>query len=147
MALDTFWASIPVERAYVGFNFSKHVFKPYFYKIRQYDGDGHILKNWAFQGSNDNGATWEEVDTQSNDSFCVVGFLSTFQIQLNKVKEYSSFRFIQKGESCSSEIYMRLAGIELFGELRGETVKMLCTCRKCNKSNIQLMFFVFIISK
>ena len=131
----SFWASKPDPKTFVGFNFEKHSFKAYYYKIRQYDGAGFMLKSWSFQGSNDKGETWEEIDAQNNESYCVVGLQPTIQITLTKVKEYASFRIFQTGLNCRNSNYMRLAGIELFGELRGETANLKCTHQTCNNRN------------
>ena len=143
----SFWASISDAGAYVGLNFERHSFKPYYYKIRQYNGDGYMLKNWSFQGSNDKGETWEEIDAQNSESYCVVGLHPTIQISLTKVKEYSSFRMIQTDMSCKNSHYMRLAGIELFGELRGETVRLKCTRQRCSNRNTNLLIYMLIISR
>ena len=143
---EDFWACVmSSNEKFVGFNFSKHSFKPYFYKIRQYKGDGHMLKNWVFQGSNDRGATWEDIDAQANESFCSVGIQPTLQISLKNVKEFTSFQIVQTGKPCSNnDAYMRIAGIEMFGELKGEIAHVPCTHKSFRRNEISFLIFLMI---
>ena len=145
---NSFWASADeAQTRYVGFKLIKHTFRVFYYKISQYDGMGYMLKNWAFQGSNDEDETWEDIDTQNNESFCSVGIKPTITIPIDKAKEYKRFRIIQQGYSCGNSNLMRLAGIELFGELKGELAYYPCTNKVQRYHKIPsfiLMFFLLL---
>ena len=117
-----FYASLHIAlNLHVGFIFHHHRFVPYAYTLVQYNGDGHILKEWSLKGSlYSSGEEWEEIKFNKSHEvqLCKVGPLPTYFIQQNYWKPYIRFKIENTGESCSGWDFLRVGGIEMFGELR-----------------------------
>ena len=129
---------------YVGLTFIQHSFNVENYTIRQYDGPGHMTKNWKPQALK--GKAWVDIDAQSSESFCVAGILPVIKVKKTR-QFYKTFRMISTGDSCSNYAWFRNAGIELFGTLR-EGDSSFCnmfTSAKTSKTCLFLHFVVFIL--
>ena len=83
------------------------------YSIRQY-GEDHRVRQWIFEGSNDN-TSWHFLDSQGpHDALCYPNMIFTFPTYQSI---YSFFRIKQLGNNCGNDFRMRLRGLELFGNL------------------------------
>ncbi|GMS95260.1 hypothetical protein PENTCL1PPCAC_17435, partial [Pristionchus entomophagus] len=106
--------------------------KPSNYTLRHSRGYSRsALRNWLFQGSNDN-RVWEVLSFHKNDtSLTEPGSTATFPIDPSK-GAFRYFRIAQNGENSSgSTFYLSLSGFEMYGtileavdkEIRSETEK------------------------
>ena len=138
---NKFWASYyDTENQYVVLKLTSHSLVLKNYTIVQYNGVGGFLKQWSLLGSNDN-ITWNEIDNQQSDLFCKVGPTKTISINENNWKSYSMFKIIQTGISCMDNYFMRISGIELFGDLRGSIVgNNVNSCKKHLFFNNEILF-------
>lgn len=111
-----FWGSSDsTDPIWIGISFLHYNIKVSHYTIRQYVGDGNMLKTWIFQGSNDD-ITWDDLDSQNSKDFCQLGeTLDTFSVPESKQNYYKKYRFYKNGSSCLYPTFWRLSGIELFG--------------------------------
>ena len=101
------------ENNYISVQFLNHRLFSRHYTIKQY-GFRAMLKEWAFEGSND-GINWSVIDLQHpNDNFCIENQSFTFPTQPGA---FSHFRVRQTGNNCNNNLAMRLSGLELFGYL------------------------------
>ena len=109
------------------------------YTIRQYNNYDK-LKNWLFEGSND-GSEWIVLDSQPpSSSFCFNNNYYSFP-SLSGI--YSYFRIRQNGSNCYDNLYMRLSGMELFGELCSSSDISLCRSYLINSlSNDSCLFHI-----
>ena len=107
---------------HVGFIFHQHQFVPYAYTLVRYDGDGFILKEWSLKGSLSRlGEDWEEIEFNESREvaqMCEVGPLPTYYIRQKYWKPYVRFKIENTGKTCSGTEFLRVGGIEMFGELR-----------------------------
>ena len=128
MDINKFYAA-DVDDQYdkhVGFSFSNHQFYPLAYTIAQYNGQNATLKSWKLQASPTPDSSvddWEDIDIKESDDYCMVGILPTFNISRQFWKPYSKFRIIQNDLSCKDNTWFRLGGLELFGQISGESIK------------------------
>ena len=138
----TFWASyLSIQDNFISVHFLQHKLKIKNYRIKQYNGEGFIIKTWSFEGSND-GIDWTILDHRSSSDFCNANMIITFPTIHDT---FTHFRIRQTGESCRidspTEIYlMRLAGLELFGDLIALTYY---THRRC-QSDFSSMILTFV---
>ena len=141
-----FWASYHnLENQYVILKLTSHSLVLKNYTIIQYIGTGDILKQWSLLGSNDN-ITWDEIDNQQSDLFCKVGPTKTISINENSWKSYSMFKIIQTGYNCMNRYFMRMSGIELFGDLRSSIVENnINSCKKHLFFNNEIFFTLIIL--
>ncbi|GMR47420.1 hypothetical protein PMAYCL1PPCAC_17615 [Pristionchus mayeri] len=106
--------------------------KPSNYTLRHSRGYSRsALRNWLFQGSNDN-RVWEILSFHKNDtSLTEPGSTATFPIEGSK-GPFRYFRIAQNGENSSgSTFYLSLSGFEMYGtvieavekEIRSESEK------------------------
>ena len=120
---ENFYASEQEElNLHVGFIFHYHQFVPYAYTLVRYDGDGYILKEWSFKGSlYSSGEEWEEIEFNKSrevEEMCEIGPLPTFYIRQKYWKPYVRFKIENTGPTCLEREFLRVGGIEMFGELR-----------------------------
>jgi hypothetical protein len=95
------------------------------YAIRHDDETGYYLRNWKLQGSNNvnvnsvagiNAATWIDLDTRINDvTINSVGGWGSFNVNTSNV--YRWLRLLQNGVNSSSDNYLVMSEIELYGTL------------------------------
>lgn len=86
------------------------------YSIRNITSTSNNLRNWQFQGSKD-GLSWVTLDTQiSNTSITVASAWYNFPVTNNGFYRY--FRILSTGLDSSSNNYISIGELELYGKLR-----------------------------
>ena len=135
---------------HVGLTFLHHSFIPISFTLCQYDGEGLIPKTFNLEASlTTDGNDWEVISSKDSDDFCVVGILPTFHIDRIHWKPFKRFRIIRSGTDCRGYTYLRVGGIELFGQLIG-TCNLLNPCTLCIKGQhifYHILFFTLIQAK
>ena len=136
------------ERQYVGLEFHSYKFIPFAYTLSQYQGEGHILETYDLEASTTDNSTdnWEVIDSQSNNDFCSVGLLPTFYIKQEFWKPFVRFRIVRTGIDCTDQTYLRVGGIELFGQLEGYLINRISKC-KCHINIITTVFLYILFEK
>jgi E3 ubiquitin-protein ligase HECTD1 len=89
------------------------------YSIRtRRDYNGHHLRDWILEGSND-GLSWVELDRRRNDtSLNSQGGIATFSISNGSEEEFQQIRLCQTGKNSSGYDHLVLNAIEFFGVVK-----------------------------
>ena len=101
------------------FEFKKHEIIPTNYTIRTYYGGPNAthLKNWKFEGSNDN-KTWTTLDEETNCPYLNgSNFVHTFPIKNEKNESFKYLRIYQTGQTWQNDHNLLINCIELYGRL------------------------------
>ena len=151
---NTFYASADSTayfEQHVGLTFLHHSLIPISFTLCQYDGIGFILKTFNLEASLtiDGDDDWEVISSNGSEDFCVTGLLPTFHIDRIHWKPFKRFRIVRKGQDCLGNTYLRVGGIELFGQLIG-TCNLFNPCTLCIKVRhilYHILFFTLIQAK
>lgn len=85
------------------------------YTIRaRTDNPTQIPRNWKFQGALTNG-NWEDLDVRSSQTDFTQGVWKKLDVTTSQA--YNKFRFLQAGNNSSSDTYLTLGEIELYGSI------------------------------
>jgi hypothetical protein len=104
---------------WIGFDFKGMKVRPSHYTIRSYSSgpNGHHLKEWVIEGSDD-GKSWAVIDRRVNNA----DLNNALAVKTFQVREVGTFRMIrlrQTGPSHSSCNYLIFSGFEVFWSLFG----------------------------
>jgi hypothetical protein len=87
-----------------------------YYSIRaRGDSDGHHLRHWQLQGSNDDSG-WTTLDTQTNRTDLIFNNWLAFDLRENSTA-YRYFRLLQNGMDSHGLTYLVLGELEFYGNL------------------------------
>lgn len=84
-----------------------------YYSIKGWMYSGDLLRNWNFQGSNDE-TNWENLDIQTNNQ---VGQNAWYSKNVNTTTFYRYFRILSTGPNSNGSFNLTLSEWELYGEL------------------------------
>jgi len=97
------------------FNISPHSLIPTHYTLRHDASDGGFIRNWVFQGSNDN-VNWITISTHVNDtSITSPKSSATWKIEPAATQTFTQFRIFQMGKNSTGFTSLILAGFEIYG--------------------------------
>ena len=111
------WTSSNHKNSYIEFDFLYHHVLITHYTIKTYAcGAGYShLKNWALDGSNDDGNTWFVIDTRDDiNELNGKNKVATFQVSIHA--EFSKVRIRQTGPNHYGDDYLILTNVEFFGD-------------------------------
>jgi hypothetical protein len=102
--------------SFVCFNFKQISVCPSCYTIRHTSArDNECLRNWKLQGSFDY-LSWTDLDVRVNDvTLNTKGQIATFTLTNPSTSYFQYLRVMQTGMNSSSNLYMSLAGFEVYG--------------------------------
>lgn len=96
---------------------------PTAYSLRHYSSwDVEALRNWVFEGSNDN-TRWNILGTYLNDTSLSTRGASRTWILKKSNMPYRYFRVRQIGPNSNKHLYLSCSGMELYGRLMRTKVK------------------------
>jgi hypothetical protein len=97
---------------------SKCKLKCKYYSLQNAYQSANALRNWNFQGTNNNGITWDTLDIQvNNPNLKTVPPYQWLSLPLAGTIAYSRFRLIVTGLSALNGYILALSEIELYGNL------------------------------
>jgi hypothetical protein len=113
-----YWTSGNEERAWIQFDFKGRRVSPSHYTMKS-DGNcsGHLLK-WSLDGSDD-GVSWITLDQQETKDLEGKYVVKSYACAARQVSIFFQYiRLTQTGPNSSGGHCLRLANLELFGQLR-----------------------------
>ncbi|MBH8561647.1 hypothetical protein I8748_05545 [Nostoc sp. CENA67] len=109
------FASQNIANSWLKIDLKQRKLKPSYYSIRARQFNANLIKNWKFQGSNDD-SNWTDLDSKTNQSVVASQW---FSLSVTSSTFYRLFRILQMGVSSSSDNILTLGEIELYGTLQG----------------------------
>jgi hypothetical protein len=108
----------PVRNSWFQFEIVDFAMSLTAYTLRHYNSwDTECLRNWELAGSNDGGATWENLSIHQNDqALNKKGATATWPVN-SQGRKYRLFRLLQTSRNSNNNFYLPCSGLEFYGIL------------------------------
>jgi len=115
--------SKPMRGAWMSVSLNDYAINPNAYSLRHYSSwDTEALRNWRFEGSNDN-QNWTCLREHRNDtSLNHKGQVHTWRLECSGY--YSKFRVLQFDKNSNHHLYLSLSGMELYGDVLKQSTSL-----------------------